>query len=394
MVKWGRATAALTLMTVGVMLVLDVAGVGDSWTWMSIGWPLVLVSLGVELIVVQLVARARNLRVRVYWGGILGTALLVALAVLWLHGDRIRTVAPDLSWMGSWAFPDASGERFELQAVRAALAPDVSELVIRHQVGEVTIRQDDAAKEMVVQAVAYIDARGEKAEQMAGNIRLDLRRTENGLELVSDVPSYSRWWWWKKPRVDLTVSLPGGDLPAVAVELTSGAADAAGLDTGVRIDLKNGNIRLANIDGSVKAQTVNGNLRATDIAEDAELISVNGDIAASRIDGPVRVKTVNGDVTLDEVRKGADAHVVNGNVVVRSSMLGGDWNAGITNGDIRLEIPDTADATVHAESRFGDLTTDLSLQVDGKTAKGKLGAGTHHLTAKTNGDITLVRYRP
>jgi hypothetical protein len=394
MVKWGRVTAALTLVAVGVMLVLDMAGVGDSWAWMRISWPLVLVSLGVELIVLQLVARARNLRMRVYWGGMLGTALAVGIAVLFLHGDRLQTAFPDLSRIGAWVMPDASGERFELETVRAALAPGVSTVTVRHEVGDVTIRQNDAAAEMVVNAVAYVDAEREKAEEIARNIRLEVRRTGGRLELVSDVPSYGRWWWWQKPRVDLTVTLPGGPLPVVAAELTSGSLDAAGLGAEVRLQTKNGDIRVADIDGGVAAQTLNGDVRATDIADGAELISTNGVVTGSRIGGTVRARTVNGDVSLDDVRAGARAETVNGDVAIRSATLAGDWAAKTTNGTVRLEIPEAADATVHAENRFGDISSDLPLQIERNKAKGEIGAGTHRITADANGDITLVRYRP
>lgn len=395
MAKWGRVTAALTLVAVGVMLILDVAGIGDSWTWMRLGWPLVLIALGVELIVLQLVAQSRNLRIRVYWGGMLGTAFLVGLAVLFLHGDRVATNVANLSRIGSWAVPDIAGERFDLKEIRAELAPDVSSVIIRHQTGRVEIRQDDAVKEMVVHASVHVNAEREKAEEIAGRIRLDIRRTGNRLELVSEVPSYGPWWqWWRKPRVDLAVTLPGGVLPAVAVELTSGSVEAAGLDAELRIAMKNGDIRVANIGGNVEAKTINGNIRATDVEAGAVLASTNGNVTGSRIGGTVRATTVNGNVSLAEVRADVRARTVNGNVAIRSLTVAGDWSVGTTRGSVRLEIPDTADMTVQAESRFGRISTDLPLAVEGKTATGRLGAGTHRMTVDTNGNITLVRHRP
>src|SRR5690606_41819248 len=81
-------------------------------------------------------------------------------------------------------------------------------------------------------------------------------------------------------------------------------------------------------------------------------------------------------------------------VTIAAPALAGGWEAKSTHGVIRLRLPEGADAKIRAKYRFGGLKSDFPLQMEQHDAEGTLGAGTYPVTAETNGNIAIERYRP
>ncbi|HEX4201083.1 MAG TPA: DUF4097 family beta strand repeat-containing protein [Chthoniobacterales bacterium] len=75
--------------------------------------------------------------------------------------------------------------------------------------------------------------------------------------------------------------------------------------------------------------------------------------------------------------------------------LAGDGLLHTTNGSITLALPRSADALIDATTTVGQINSNLSAGkvnkgIVGGTLEAKLGAGSHHLEAKTtNGTISL-----
>jgi len=416
MMKWGRITAAVSLVAVGALLALDLAGLIDSWQWLSTAWPAVFILLGAELIVLQFVARARNLKLRFAWGGMLGAAALIALAIGLVHGDRInQAVAAKLDWTGIGALTaERTGEAVELEPVRAAVPAGVAGIVIRHKAGNLVIRQSDGSAELTVRATAWPGGFGGDPREIVRNIRVEIRETEERLEVAADVPSEGRWWWRRMPVVDLEVTVPAGagQLRRIDAETVAGSVRAGPLHLDTQVKTIDGDVVLAEIRGSVNARTLNGDVSATGVTGNAELKSTNGgvsaadvagfadlgttngDVRAVRVAGRISGTSVNGNVTVEEAGSGVFAKTVNGDVTIAAPALAGGWEAKSTHGVIRLRLPEGADAKIRAKYRFGGLKSDFPLQMEQHDAEGTLGAGTYPVTAETNGNIAIERYRP
>jgi hypothetical protein len=125
--------------------------------------------------------------------------------------------------------------------------------------------------------------------------------------------------------------------------------------------------------------------------------TVNGEIEAASLAGDVQAHTVNGKIRLSTTGW-AEAKTVNGSIVARLGQPSGsrplDFHT--VNGGIDLELPAAFNATVHASTVNGHISTDFPLMVHGKFTgreiSGSIGQGGPELSLKTvNGSIELRR---
>ena len=129
--------------------------------------------------------------------------------------------------------------------------------------------------------------------------------------------------------------------------------------------------------GNLEAGTANGSISAQNVSGDVSIKSENGAITATSLKGPFSLSTNNGSINAD------------------CTDLAGDGRLHTTNGSITLALPRSADALIDATTTVGQINSNLSAGkvnkgIVGGTLEAKLGAGSHHLEAKTtNGTISL-----
>ncbi len=127
-----------------------------------------------------------------------------------------------------------------------------------------------------------------------------------------------------------------------------------------------------------------------------EAHNVNGAIRATKLEGPVDASDVNGTVTLG-TNDTASASTVNGAIHAQFSGRG-DTSFKTVNGGVDLVVPANADATFHAETLSGAISSsgvNLTLtsgQFVGHSATATLGAGRGHISVHTiDGNVRLER---
>jgi len=125
--------------------------------------------------------------------------------------------------------------------------------------------------------------------------------------------------------------------------------------------------------------------------------TVNGEIEAASLAGDVEAHTVNGKINLSTTGWAA-ANTVNGSIVARLGQAAGSrpLEFHTVNGGIDLELPAALNATLHAITVNGHISTDFPLMVHGKFTgreiSGSIGQGGPELSLKTvNGSIELRR---
>jgi hypothetical protein len=128
-------------------------------------------------------------------------------------------------------------------------------------------------------------------------------------------------------------------------------------------------------------RTVNGAVTAEDLGADVLAHTVNGSVRASGR-GVVRGETVNGSLFAS----------------LRRADWTGDLGCSTVNGSITVELPEDANAEVHASTLNGGITSDFPLSVKGKwgpkTARGTLGSGGRNLDLETVNGAIRLRKRP
>ena len=129
--------------------------------------------------------------------------------------------------------------------------------------------------------------------------------------------------------------------------------------------------------GNLEANTANGSISVQNVSGSVSIASENGAITATSLKGPFSLSTTNGSINADCID------------------LAGNGLLHTTNGSITLALPRSADALIDATTTVGRinsnlLATKVNKGIVGGTLEAKLGAGSHHLEAKTtNGSISL-----
>jgi len=125
--------------------------------------------------------------------------------------------------------------------------------------------------------------------------------------------------------------------------------------------------------------------------------SVNGEVEANSLSSDVVANTVNGKIRI-ATSAWAEAKTVNGSISARLGQAAADRPIEIetVNGGIDLELPPSMNATLHASTVNGHISTDFPLMIHGKFTNreitGAIGQGGPEMHLRTvNGSIELRR---
>jgi DUF4097 and DUF4098 domain-containing protein YvlB len=129
---------------------------------------------------------------------------------------------------------------------------------------------------------------------------------------------------------------------------------------------------------AIEIMTANGSVSAKDIDAETFLRSANGAIEASDVLGPVTLESLNGSVTLSQSQNAPAAKL------------------STTNGSISLTLPSSASVSVNAQTRVGQIQSDLPakqrrrVNVVGEELRATLGDGANPIQLRTvNGTIRI-----
>jgi len=158
---------------------------------------------------------------------------------------------------------------------------------------------------------------------------------------------------------DLDVRTSGGDITLGSI---GGAAD---------ISTSGGNIRMENVKKTLWAKTSGGDVIIGDVGGETTVSTSGGNITVGKVSGSTRVSTAGGDIELEGASGEVRAKTAGGNMrllgitgSIDARTAGGDINAELmpsgkgesristASGQVQLDIPENAKATIHAEIRI------------------------------------------
>lgn len=127
-----------------------------------------------------------------------------------------------------------------------------------------------------------------------------------------------------------------------------------------------------------------------------DLVTVNGRVTGRGSHGELRVRTTNGDVEFEDGGGQARIRTTNGSIRVELEDVtpGSDLSFVTTNGGIRLALPATVGASLDASTTNGSITTEFPIEVQGRLSRRRLsgeingGGGSLELRT-TNGSIRI-----
>lgn len=353
MIQMGRYTAALLLIATGVALVVDQTSDTHYLRMFLDWWPLVFIALGIEVILLSLIYRQSDKRLRFSFGSMFG-ALAIAFVALLLTGYGEGKVNVE-----NWRFWESGFRQYERPAERYAIPDNTRKIRITNANGDVILRPGDTDELVIESVVRYFNFFG---EEQTGEPESSVSITQGEtMEIEVSGQRYRQWLWRISAQVDVTVTIPRDR------------------SFDYEVDLSNGDVIVRDLEVSRKLKV--------------ELS--NGDITVHHAGGELDLVTRNGAVDVIGARSALRIKTNNGHVSARSPVVGGDWSVETDNGDITLEVPEQGDYSIRGERDTGHFSTSISwLKISRDRIEGRIGEGTYSISADTdNGDINISYYR-
>lgn len=437
MLRAGRYTAAILMVAVGAGLIADLA-TGSSYLrdWLKY-WPVVLIMVGAEYLIMNLFTLDGRRKVRLDIGALLLSFLISGAVVLIVQGKTaLAEWDLDLSHETFANFMEHVGEgvyRLGTPHVKPVQyeepGPGLKKIAISNPNGKVTLTAGEVDRIEIETTVYVARGVGKRAESIVERTGVNVETRGDTLRIEADAKRYSILFFHFKPNMDLRITVPA-DLEAnYELELDNGSVEAAGLqalDTfkaeskngtiaidglagNAELSTRNGSIRASGIDGNLKASTNNGRIELSGISGNAVAETKNGTVIArgidgslkgetsngeielARVKGPVEVETKNGNIAMEDVSGRMSARTNNGNVKAASGVVGGDWHVSTARGRITLRVPENGDFRIDARTG-GEVHTDLDLKVRNRRATGTFGSGTHSIELESDGKLEIYAW--
>ena len=205
----------------------------------------------------------------------------------------------------------------------------------------------------------------------------------------------------------LTAEGVRGDLVVRGAHAEIRASDVAGR---AEVETSFAGIHVARVGGEVRATAKNGDITAEDVAGGLYAETTHAGVTLDRVDGPVqatadhgnvegrglakggRLRSTAGEVSLDGFAGPVEVEVERGSARLSPrAALAAAVTASATHGEVHLDVPDGSRFDLDAESRRGELRTDVPGLGAPETER-EHGRG-QRLAAKLAGGGALVRLR-
>lgn len=410
--RTGRFTAAMLLLGVALLMVLDAWSGQNHMILFLNRWPLVFVCWGIEHLLIMMWGYLRpsgvRHRVKADVKGLLLSMFIVfsvfAVSEQEQYMHLWNRVSLDLTSAGA-EYSAAEGYRVEKPQLDIPIDLDTDRIVIDGINGDIEVRKAEI-EQVIVRYIVWVDQlESEEARQIAAVTSVEVDEGKSlGLSVKTKAYGESGR---RQPRVNLTVILPTNRFLDLDITTTSGKITLTGVQAMKQVKLQtgNGDLRLWNVVGDVSAKTLNGNAELYRIFGDAEvdtqggnvkgrgitgkasLSTLVGDITLTEAQDDIQVKTKNGNIRIDSVPSALQAESLNGKIHISTGRVGGMWEVYSAVGELRIDLPEDGNYTLKGSSGYGDIFTDFPFIVENKEIYGLSGNGEFML--KIDGNSSL-----
>jgi TM2 domain-containing membrane protein YozV len=185
-----------------------------------------------------------------------------------------------------------------------------------------------------------------------------------------------------------SLTLPGG----LDIRSNSGLIAVSNINGSVSVKGNNGGINVTGITGDSSLETKNGTITAASIQGKLFANTLNGSLEIKEIEGDIEAETKNGKIKMDGAGASVKADTLNGSIELSSAKVGGDWDLDSSVGEIKLAMPMDGHFTVNGSVTFGNITTELPLEVSKKTIRGTMGKGTYRIQINATNSIAIRQF--
>jgi len=236
---------------------------------------------------------------------------------------------------------------------------------------------DDAR--LALEALAF------RHEQMDGRTRL-ITNTSRDIEILG-VTSY---------RIDLDITCPRS--ASVEIFASDGSTHIERLEGSIRIKQDKGIVNIEGVntpEGTIDIVNGDGDVNVFNTSGALSVISSQGAVQTRDVIGVQDIRTDGGNTLIESPAGDFTVRQQSGNVrVIALGGVEGNWSVDVTDGDISMLVPQSADVVYHIAYEngaiFPTIPLDGTIKKSGGSFTGRLNEGTYRidLNAK-NGNVYL-----
>jgi DUF4097 and DUF4098 domain-containing protein YvlB len=251
---------------------------------------------------------------------------------------------------------------------------------VRVHAGSIEIETVDGEETEVVLEPLDRDAR-----DVIEDARVELHeRAGGGHELVVEIEERRFLVFSTAPRVRVSIRCP--HRADIDVKTVSANVRCDGILGAATVKSVSGDVRLPDLEGDARIKSVSGDVRLSQVEGAIEAQTVSGDVSAHAAGGNVSITTVSGDLRIDDGGRSVTTKSVSGDQFIGAVRAGATCQS--VSGDVYVGVPRGTHVWIDANSRSGDVTSDLDLSEGGGESEGSV----IELRVKTmSGDIRIAR---
>lgn len=161
-----------------------------------------------------------------------------------------------------------------------------------------------------------------------------------------------------------------------------------------KLNTSGGDIELEKLSGNIKAKTSGGDIKLKNVTGKLDVSTSGGDINCKDVVGELYASTSGGDIVVDYISGMIEAFTSGGDIKITIQDEFKGLQAKTTGGDIFINLPAFAKASVELETTGGEIECDFSNSKTYKVTRKKLlaefnGGGNKLRAYTTGGDIIL-----
>ena len=388
MLKIGRYTAALILIVVGALLLMDQSMDTQIMIHLFDWWPVILITLGVEYLLFNYMNRTGERKMKLDIGGLLIAVIISVIVIGVTHGNVITA-----KWFGNMDFnpftlSDENGIEFEKEKILIPIEDNMDQIQLKNQNGNIFVKSGDV-EQIEIETTVYVSKLDQtEAQEIADGSTVGIT-SGSTLEIEAKGKEFKNLGLQYKPKMNLDITLPKDSIKLV-ISTQNGKVTVNDLNGNIIAESKNGSVKAENISGDIQLETVNGKLSAKKIDGDAELETTSGSVDVENIKGNLIANSTAGNIEILQVTGGIHSNTTAGSIEITSELVGGDWKLATTAGSIKVFVPEDENFRVEGSTSLGSVSSDFPMTETKKKLEGTVGTGEFSIEMETTaGSIEL-----
>lgn len=413
-IRVGRYTAALILMTTGILLIIDKVQGSEYMLLLLKWWPLIAIMWGVESILIYLLWKSNKgneSRLRLDVKGLSLSILLAASVFIVTQQEHYlylwNKVSLNLT-ASAVDYSEQNGAEFSKEDQVIPVALDSENLKINNINGDILLHREPIDNIQISTKVWIDQITGPETEDIFEQSLLEITEGKT-INITASGKAYGQSGK-RQPRMNLDIALPENRRFNLEVQTMNGDIKLVNVNAIENISLKsaNGKLELYNVLGNVKGETLNGivrtvnvegnveissnqgNMEATDTSGTLKLSTQVGNISVIRAHNDVDIRTKNGNIYASQPEMQLKVESLNGGITVYSHQVGGDWDIYSAVGVMNLNLPLDANYKLKGTIAFGDVISSIpAFNIENKTIYGTVGEGEFDIRVEGNSDLNV-----